>query len=910
MDATTPPKPKRRIIRAMVPVEPVVAPPKRRVIRAMVPVERSAMKPRPTLELPTQLRPQKKAMTLPQPTKLVSLKQLRKQKAATPALFTYSTAPSPLDIMTDLSSYADTSLRIFLYDDNKLVREVEIAPKQKKQKLYSWFQQFFTGGSEGTGTFLLDTYKSKIYLAQEVPARSQTQTFRDSPNATCVFDALRANIVNRPPTKTKKTQYNRNVILHKIDQLEANYPFGVRQENLADISNALHVRIVLTDILGNVVDTYGSQYPNKVSIQNTRFNHVDHFTRHEPTPVSREQLNDLYEKAKQSDGFYLVRNSTSFITNLETPQASYSLEDPDQPLIDLVNQQIRHSAVDAIKHPQLNEFLKQGRIINSTPIIFSPETLDTKLYDMKNAFVQHSHCDFFEGFPDQIQIFAATDEIHQPGLYQVIVTTDTPFSVKFGLAADNTYILPSPEVKFWKSKGVDFQITAGAWGSTLDDIFYPQEFITKKLYQRWTGKLSQADNYPDTKYTFPCDALFAQHIKSLYPNTYLWANGEVSVQVPRKQVKTYHHIYAFITSYLRIQMLQQVTDQTQAILCDGIYQHTPPKSSLFRSKDFTFPETSIEWYSPTDTFSPPQVFLTETTLLSGAGGTGKTHAILNNGQYIDVLYVTPTHELAKKFPNSTTIHKLVGQGCSPYRQDHRIPPVILIDELTMMPEDFITKALDLYPTSLIFLAGDIDEHRHYQCRSGNPKDYWKIWSPPKGFPIKRFFKDYRATTQQLKTQKLLLRGEMSRTFTDGGLKDTQKIRNYITANYPIITLQEAVNEAAVDDIFLWSTHKVEARIPEHFTKKGVHAYQGQTIPHPTKLFITIDFFEYAMPYTALSRATHHDQIVFVNGSGDTPITAPPPKYRLHLKQAPSKPVVVKPVKTRPVPYGQTLLKTG
>lgn len=821
-------------------------------------------------QIPEHLRPKKKTFTPPPPKTLVPLQQLKQQKTAPPALFTYTSSPSPADLMVDLTPHSTTPLRVFLYDNNKLVREIEINPKQRRQKLYSWFQQFFEGGSEGTGTFLLDNYASKIYLAQDVPARRFTQTFRLSPNATCVFDALRQNIANRPPAKTKKTQYNRNTLLHKIDQLEAQYPFGVHQENLADIANALHVRIVLTDVLGNTLHTYGVHFPNKVYLQNTRFNHVDHFTRHDPTPVSQEQLNELYQQVKQSNKFYLVRNSTSFLTNLETQTASYSLEDPDQPIIDAVNEQIKHSYIDANKHPELNEFLKAGRIINSTSIVFSAATPDTKLYDMKNAFTQHRRCSFFEGFPDQIQVFASTNQIHKPGLYQVIVTRHTSVSRAFGLETGNTYVLPSPEIKYWRSQNVEFEITAGAWGSTLSDIEYPAEFITKKLYQRWTGKLSQQDNYRDTKYTFPCDKKFASHIKSLYPSTFLWENGEVSVQIPRKQVKTFHHVYAFITSYLRIQMLQQVSANTQAILCDGIYQTSRSTTGTktlpdhFREKPLDhYPEFSTEWYTPTEPITPPNLFLSETTLLSGAGGTGKTHSILNNPQYVDVLYVTPTHELAQKFPNSTTIHKLIGQSCTPYRQDHRTPPVIFIDELTMIPKEFIDKALTLYPTSLIFLAGDIDEHRHYQCRSGNPTDYWKIWSPPPNFPIKRFFKDYRATTQQLRTQKLHLRAEMGRVFTDGGLKDTQRIRSYIETHYPTIALTDAINQATPDDIFMWSTHKVEGRIPDHFTKKGVHAYQGQTIPHPTKLFITLDFFEYAMPYTALSRATHHDQIVFV-----------------------------------------------
>jgi hypothetical protein len=110
--------------------------------------------------------------------------------------------------------------------------------------------------------------------------------------------------------------------------------------------------------------------------------------------------------------------------------------------------------------------------------------------------------------------------------------------------------------------------------------------------------------------------------------------------------------------------------------------------------------------------------------------------------------------------------------------------------------------------------------------------------------------------------KLKLREEMRRVYTDGGINDTNKIRQYIRKEFVVVPLAQAVEEADADAIFMWSTHRVEKLIPDRFVSKGVHMFQGQTI-EDKHIYICMDFFEYAMPYTAMSRGRHSSQITFV-----------------------------------------------
>jgi len=135
-------------------------------------------------------------------------------------------------------------------------------------------------------------------------------------------------------------------------------------------------------------------------------------------------------------------------------------------------------------------------------------------------------------------------------------------------------------------------------------------------------------------------------------------------------------------------------------------------------------------------------------------------------------------------------------------------------------------------------------------------------------PVFEYSTDYRSKDETLKQWKLDMRKEMQRIYTDGGVKDTNKMRDYIRKTFPnrILTLENALEDCYDNDIFLWSTHAVEKRLAEqqerNIQTKGVHALQGQTI-EGTNLYICLDFFEYAMPYTAMSRARTSDQIIWV-----------------------------------------------
>jgi len=787
----------------------------------------------------------------------------------------------PSDYITFASSilpqFEDSyETKVVLLKKKKYITEFSVYGKLGSGKYHDFLKQFFEGAT-GEDNFIPNIYnadKILLFKPKKVEGVNLKQVFRNNPTNNCVFIPIR-NQINEilqenlsKPTKRKYQQ-----MLNQLNQEEASFPNGVPQDELVPLSKRLGFRIELTDILGQTFVENGAKNTKaKIKLINTRANHVDNYTDESEQSITPKEMKTLYTSLRKSNDFYLIYNDTDTIRKIKTLNGTFTIEDPDQPLLNEMNEQVRSAGIDAIQHPELNYFLKEGRLINSYVVKFREFTDNVKCYDMKHAYSQYKTAPNYEGFPYLIHQFRPTDKIHTPGIYEFIVETSTPLSKLFGITADNTYILPSPEIKWWQKQGVELSILKGAFGSTIDLHMSP-EFIEKKLYNKWVGKLSASDNFRHTKHTFPADEEFAKYLAFTYPKTYYSRfRSEAQIQIPNKHVLTKHHIGAFFTSYTRLHMLEVLKtlpiDEIYAVELDSIFTTIPITNPLFREKTRIFTEQTFigdKWYSqPGSDYIPPEPIhelITTNTLLSGQGGSGKTFSILEDKGYINPLYIVPNHELGQRSKrNYRTIHKLIGLGTSPLHADY-IPSVLLLDEITQYHEDMIHETFRQYPHSLIILAGDIDSKQHYQCRGGFTDNYCPIYKPT--IPIVNYTEDYRAKTETLKQMKLDLRKYMQKIFTDGGIEDTHKVRLFLKRNYKHITLDEALTKATPQDLFLWSTHKTELKLKNQ-PNAGVHAFQGQTIDQPTNIFITNDWFEYAMPYTAISRARHHDQIYFVS----------------------------------------------
>lgn len=443
-------------------------------------------------------------------------------------------------------------------------------------------------------------------------------------------------------------------------------------------------------------------------------------------------------------------------------------------------------------------------------------------------------------------------------------------------------------------------LTAGCWGSRFD-FDYSDEMLENKRYCIWSGKNGM--QFDSNIYTFKGDKKWCAHLKAELGNDNVFYFAEkalIACKVNNKVSYTRHHILAFITAYTRINMFEIMRKipscQLIKVMLDGLY---------FRGEvpDITIPhkknkELKIHlgfrefWYYPStvDVSKWPEYKkdFDGRCVLAGAGGTGKTHTILTDKGFINPHYIVPMHTLGVEIKNKysvnyDTMHKFIGKGCVSRRDESTlVPSIILIDELTMHNGDDISKAIDMYPESLIFVAGDIDKKQWFQCRNGNDGQMNELWMP-QDWRYVFFENDFRSLDNELRQFKLDVREQMRLVFTDGGIDDAQRIRQWVVSNYPTIKLEEAIANFKEGDIWIAGTHATNKNLlekgilsgyiknkqivytPEGADKRGsftIHSFQGLTISDK-KVFISMDNFEYAMFYTAISRVRHFNQLIFV-----------------------------------------------
>jgi hypothetical protein len=469
-------------------------------------------------------------------------------------------------------------------------------------------------------------------------------------------------------------------------------------------------------------------------------------------------------------------------------------------------------------------------------------------------------------------------------------------------------------------RGLTVELLSGIFTSSFD-LKYTEEMIETKSYQTWAGVLGH--DVPNKEYHFKGTKSWSEHLVSLFgEKNVLYADGCITLLRPKAMNHTKHHIYAFITAYLRINTLEAIRkigeENVIGVQMDGIFykECTFDMPAGFRVKEYkepVFNEASKWFHDRSDiddsTWSPLRdERLLSNCVLAGQGGSGKTTMILKKEEgmdspWNDMIYVVPQHDLGKDKQqelnaNYKTTCRIAGIDCVSLADQGRQPASMLLDELTMVDEDIVKKIIELYPNTLIFAAADIemlpdDRLIWFQCRNGRPDMFSKIWTPPKSWNWITCTTDYRSKDEQLKALKLWLRDRMRANFTDGGPKDSHAMMIDILTNNDLKVLprKQAVPLFVPGDTWIAGTNQKSSLLLKDgivsgwvsrtgidrgrksfvevagWEKRGsftTHSFQGQTVKKG-KVFVSInDAFEHAMIYTAISRATSYDQIVLVS----------------------------------------------
>jgi hypothetical protein len=193
----------------------------------------------------------------------------------------------------------------------------------------------------------------------------------------------------------------------------------------------------------------------------------------------------------------------------------------------------------------------------------------------------------------------------------------------------------------------------------------------------------------------------------------------------------------------------------------------------------------------------------------------------------------------------------------------------------MISREIIYEAMCQNPSTKFILAGDVDEEKWFQCRSGKGSEYNEIFT--KGYlhdlieicndniqkydaifknenlnnevtglvPVGQLYKwshyrtsrllddndtlvfnyvnfeiDRRAKDDELKDMKLFVRNCMDEVFTDGGIEDTYKISKMLKQKYKTISFENAMKEFKDGNIFIAGTHVTNHLLLENNISSG------------------------------------------------------------------------------------------
>lgn len=809
-----------------------------------------------------------------------------------------------------------------------------------QEKFKDWIRQFFQGGDSDTDLLLVAGNTYRIMLPSAIPAVQIRQFFADGIGH-CVFGPilkkLHTNYENAGTASTKKryAQY-----IQTMNKMKATYEqgiereqeecyngiivkttklsHGVSMEEMEGIAQASGLKIVLNDTLNATIHTFNEKSNRgTLTLRNTDFNHVEEnilVREDEPVDIGEDEMRRIWDEVKDTNKFHVdgdIKNNCP--RKIYTIDAVYQLHDPNREAFQEMNKiaKIERCRFPASKYPAVNEFIKQGRIINSWVCPLSDEK-PTGHLDMPSAYTQFKKCSFYQGFLGTIHqwrsgSFDLSFIKEHIGIYQFqVMNGPDELLTKLQLERGERYILPSPEILYFVSRGLSVQITAGVWGSRTDWEFTEdmrENVDGIKRYAKWSGMLAM--ERPHKSYTFHCQESLVCDLKCRYGdnNVLYWRESQLcTVKIPIQNIYTTHHVMAFITSYVRIQMMEAMSkfevDNLVKVVMDGIYYkgETPAGLEWFKEKPLKEHGKGFGWYEPTNCpiESNPLLFPNH-TLITGQGGAGKSYLVLTDDGFNRPLYIVPQHVLgqdgrSKYGCDYTTIHRLIGhtgkEKCVMFKDTFYYPAVIVVDELTQIPSHWVKKIFEEYPDSLILLLGDVSTSgQWFQCRTGTPGTFSPVWKPH-DVNYYHVAGDRRSQDDELRTLKLKLRDYMTSIFIDGDGVEVYQVRDWVKKNCPTVLFAEAVAQFKEGDVWLAGTHKTNKLLLANgvvsgwykeggliakeeqpgYVQRGsftIHATQGRTISEG-KIFISIgDAFEYAMLYTAISRAVHFNQLVFV-----------------------------------------------
>lgn len=525
---------------------------------------------------------------------------------------------------------------------------------------------------------------------------------------------------------------------------------------------------------------------------------------------------------------------------------------------------------------------------------------NTNHIDLSKAYTKGNECSYYEGYLGKITDFRRCKTIQSIGIYMIYnIKNIPPVIEKLGTLYEyNAY--PSPELKFYESLGITFDIYGGCWGSKTDITFtdgmFQKDEKGTKHYCKWYGCLMKLNK--KERYNFDCkDIEFAKlnNISEKSDIRYNQYRGTGIIEYDKD--KCYHsaHIASFIHSYCRISMIEQLLkfkdiSQIIAVQVDGIFYNGEVEiGKLFvekPGKDLKY----VQGQSYVIDCDNKKIKLPRDRkhnlieLHTGPGGAGKTHNNLIDKGLVAPLYIAPSWKLSRNKSkeykiDSSVFHYLTCDDPAVYLPNLRNYNTLIIDEISMLNNKDKNLILKRFKYHKIIFCGDLG----YQLPPVEGSEFTVDNIP-------RFVhrKNYRCQCNKLQNILTALR-KLIKTNYKGDIKD-------LILEYEFEILDKNIIPYNVEDLIITKTHKnkdfysqkykdIEKYIVKENTKDysngeiiigskpdkvfcelqhafTIHSIQGETCK--TNLYIDINKMNsLKMLYTALSRAKLFSQIKII-----------------------------------------------
>jgi hypothetical protein len=789
--------------------------------------------------------------------------------------------------------------------------------------------------SDFEGTIII--YKLEEKNTKKDEKKFIKQFFKEHSISNCLLEPIKNWAIEcRNNAQSKPTYYRYNKIINDVnDYIEKYINSGVPQDEIINICNKLQVDISVGLPLQKENKLLEVKSDKKAlrtfNFINTKFNHIDLneivYDNNIIKLDNETELRKIKNELIKNDKFFMYKMNKGKYTSLITLDGKYIIKNDMYETFKNfeIETGLNNCKICDIENFELSKFVRDGCHYTGSMKFTNEINEDLKIshIDMAKAYANFKKCNYYNGFLGKITDFRKTNKIMGVGLYQVdnINFSQAEEKIKKLLLKlniyHNKYIYTSQELYFLKDNNITFDIICGCWGSVIDFDFNNDMLNTKTeegtpYYSHYCGFINS--QFLNTNYFIKSCHNYSEILK--YTNyydgiTYDENNNEAIITINKKNNYHLSHINAFITSYQRLNLIEQLLeinlDKIIKINLDAIYYYDCEikLKNSFRHKEFKecqlldYSNSLIPLFETINDYKYSNIEVDEnfkTKINLGCGGSGKTTKELRDDGYINKLFCPPSWKLARNKEKEEGVSVSVWYYIT--TKDPEIKNkilkkynVLIIDEVSMMTNETKNFILEQFKLCKIIFCGDLG----YQLPPIKGEEM-TIEGIEK---IEYFNNNYRCKCPKL----LELLNKCREMIKDK--KDLNFINNYIIKYFKkenrIINIENLKKIYDINDMILCGTNNIKDYYTENFKgkfeliklyitsnnrhysngeilitnekPKGVsseerysyttHSIQGETAYN--KLFIDISkMFDERMFYTALSRAKYLEQIYLIS----------------------------------------------